>query len=62
MIPVGSGTAEEEAEVLKGWRFDARKAREKVLGDRGWVGFEESVVDSAEMFVWLERERESMNL
>lgn len=62
MIPVGSGTAEEEAEVLKGWRFDARKVREKLLGGRGWVGFEESVVDSAEMFVWLERERESMNL
>lgn len=58
-IPVGSGTAEEEAEVLKGWRFDSGKAREKLLGGRGWVGLEESVVESAEAFVRLEGGGES---
>lgn len=61
MIPVGSGPAEEEVEVLKGWRFDAGKARKKLLGGRRWVGFEESVVESAEAFVRLERKGGSMN-
>jgi nucleoside-diphosphate-sugar epimerase len=31
------------------WRFDASKAR--TLLERNWVGFEQSVVDSAEVFV-----------
>lgn len=55
-IGVGTGTAEEEAEILKGWRFDAGKAREKLLGGREWVGFDESVVDSAQAFLRLEGE------
>jgi len=53
-IPVGGGTAEEEAEILNGWRFDAGKARERLLGGRRWVGFEQSVAESAEAFVRLE--------
>ena len=41
------------------WGFDASKAREDLLGGRPWIGFEESVVDSAESFLRLEQEGEA---